>query len=446
MKIEVKKPSFNKLEVNVKKYQNNPNEMIQLAIDEVSSLGGGYVIIPAGIYISKPIYLKSNVCIKTKAGALVIFPKKKEWYKLQITEYEGVKRIRTISPINARNVNNIGIIGEGIFDGDGFSWRPLKSFKVPEKQFKKCLEKSNTFIPTKEGGIWYPSESSYELAINGDEPAPTEENLLKYAKNYDYFRPVMVSIVNCDKVILSGVTFKNSPAWNIHPLYTKNLTIKNCFIQNDFSAQNGDGIDIESCENVLIKGNKLAVGDDGICIKSGKNKEARLIKIPTKNVLIEDNLVLNAHGGIVIGSEMSRGVYDVYANNNTFIGTDIGLRFKTQLGRGGVVEKIYIKNTRMYDIKEEAIILTTGYELYRMENESRDIVKEIAEDDIPEFRNIYIENLDCLNAKKPIVIKGLPERKINHIYFKNLNIEAKEESNLTNYEDVYFTNCNIRVE
>lgn len=437
----MEKTSFRDFKIKID-YEKDKEEAIQKAIDKCHAAGGGYVIIPKGVYISKPIKLKSNVCLKTKEGSVVIFKKVKEWYPLILTEYEGVKRIRAISPISAYEATNIGIIGSGVFDGDGFNWRPLKQFKVTEKFFKKCLEISNdTLISTKEGYIWYPTKSSYELAIAGDEPKPTLENIDKYQDNYDYFRPVNVSLVKCDKVLLKGTTFRNSPAWNIHPLFTNNLIIDSCYIYNESYAQNGDGIDIESCQNVLIKNNVISVGDDGICLKAGKNREARLTPIPTKNVVIEGNKVFNAHGGIVFGSEMSRGIKGVIAKNNTFIGTDIGLRFKTQIGRGGVVENIKIKNTYMVDIINEAIIMTCGYELFRMKNESRDVVNNILEDDIPEFRNIVIEDLVCTNAKKAISLNGLEARPINNILFKNLTIKAKsgiEEKNVLNikYENV----------
>ena len=209
------------------------------------------------------------------------------------------------------------------------------------------------------------------------------------------------------------------------------------------NAQNGDGMDIESCQNVLIKNNIISVGDDGICLKSGKNREARLTPIPTKNVEIKGNIVYNAHGGIVFGSEMSRGIKDVYCKNNTFIGTDIGLRFKTQIGRGGVVCDIVIEDTYMHDISGEAIILTCGYELYRMANESRDIVNNILPDDIPEFTNIKITNLHCDGAKIGISMNGLEEKPINHIYFKDIYIKANEKMKEINTKDIYMDNVNI---
>ncbi len=430
------------MKINYKLYKE---DAIQKAIDVVASEGGGIVEIPKGIYISKPINIKSNVTIRTSKGTIVIFEKRKEWYPLIITEYEGTKRIRAISPISAYEASNISIVGKGVFDGDGFNWRSLKKFKVTDKFFNNnCLSVSpDTLIPTKEGGIWYPTKSSYDLAISGDEPEPTEENLIKYKDNYDYFRPVFVSLIKCDNVLLQGPCFRNSPAWNIHPLYTNNLVIRNCYIFNESYAQNGDGVDIESCQNVSIIDNVISVGDDGICLKAGKNREARLIDIPTKNVVIKGNKVFNAHGGIVFGSEMSRSIVDVYCDNNTFIGTDIGLRFKTQLGRGGVVSNIVINNTYMHDIIGEAIVMTCGYELYRMEHESRDVVNNILEDDIPEFKDIIIKNLYCSKAKIAISLNGLDIRPINNIKFSNLFIKSKVGIKELNTKDITYENVNI---
>ena len=145
-------------------------------------------------------------------------------------------------------------------------------------------------------------------------------------------------------MLIQGVTLKNSPAWNIHPLYCRNFTLEDAIVKNKFSAQNGDGIDLESCQNCEISRTIFEVGDDGICIKSGKNREARQKKIPTKNVWIHDCKVYDAHGGFVVGSEMSRGVENILVENCVFIGTDIGIRFKSALGRGGIVQNITIKN------------------------------------------------------------------------------------------------------
>ena len=164
----------------------------------------------------------------------------------------------------------------------------------------------------------------------------TEEALAAAAPYYDFYRPVMISLRHCKNVLLQGVTFMNSPAWNIHPYFCENLTVEHIQVRNPYYAQNGDGIDVESCTNVHIHHSVFETGDDAICMKSGKNAIARKIQGPCSNVYIHDCLVNEGHGGFVIGSEMSRGVKDILVENCTFVGTDVGVRMKSALGRGGV--------------------------------------------------------------------------------------------------------------
>ncbi|MFR4338189.1 MAG: glycoside hydrolase family 28 protein [Lachnospira pectinoschiza] len=230
---------------------------------------------------------------------------------------------------------------------------------------------------------------------------PTKSSLLGNEKNiqsdkdealeeardyYDFYRPVMVSLRHCTNVLLSGVTFMNSPAWNIHPFFCENVTIDNIKVRNPYYAQNGDGIDVESCTNVHIHHSVFETGDDAICIKAGKNAIARTIDGPCSNIYIHDCVVNEGHGGFVIGSEMSRGVKDILVENCTFIGTDVGVRIKSALGRGGVVENITIRNIDMVNIKGEAVILTMGYVLNLL-NRNETIAMD-NEEDVPYFRNI----------------------------------------------------------
>ena len=218
--------------------------------------------------------------------------------------------------------------------------------------------------------------------------------------------------------------------------------MENANIKNPAYAQNGDGIDLESCQNCEISNTVFAVGDDGICIKSGKNRKARETKIPTKNVWIHDCKVYNAHGGFVVGSEMSRGVSNILVENCIFAGTDIGVRFKSAIGRGGVVEDIKIKNIVMTDIIEEAFIFTMGYVLVNIEDENEGKVSYL-EDDIPEFKNIYLENIICHKAKTAIKINGLKELPIHDIYFNNVVVNAEKDLNLSLCKNINFTNTTI---
>ena len=343
---------------------------------------------------------------------------------------------RCNSPISAYKASNICITGKGTIDGDGFSWRPLKQFKVTKKFMDDCLKKSPYYIEGKEGIIWYPSKSSYEGCLLTE--AKMDLNIAQ--DYYDFFRPVLISLVECDHILLKDFISSNSPAWNIHPLFCDHLTMDNVIVKNEYYAQNGDGVDVESCTNVEIKNSTFEVGDDGICIKSGKNKKAREIKRPTKNVYIHDCMVYHAHGGIVIGSEMSRGIENLWCVNSTFVGTDIGIRFKSALGRGGIVKDIHIENINMIDIINEAMIFNMDYSLYKMDHEASDDIITSDPEDIPYFNDIYINNINCSNAKTALKVVGINEQTIDRIFISNSYISASNTYTLKKCGKIHCTN------
>lgn len=422
----------------------NNKSAIQKAIDNCSRNGGGIVLIPNGYFITGPIELKSGVDLHLEDNAFLQFTKSKEEYPLIWTNYEGQKRIRAISPISASNQKNIAITGKGTIDGNGFLWRGIKRFKLTDKEFARCMKLSPYFKETKEGGIWYPTKTVYEGALNG-EPDYDDPNALELAsKYYDLYRPVLLSLKHCDRVLIEDITIQNSPAWNVHPFFCTNFTLRNAKIRNKFSAQNGDGLDLESCKNCEIVGCIFEVGDDGICIKSGKNVEARQIKGACENVWIHNCKVFDAHGGFVVGSEMSRGVKNILVEDCSFIGTDIGVRFKSAIGRGGVVEDITIKNIYMANIIEEAFIFTMGYVLRNLETDRTDEVSSYVREDIPEFKNIAMENIVCRNAKMGIKIEGLRALPIHHLSFKNIEIEAENDIAISNAENIVMENVKIK--
>ena len=376
-------------------------------VKELSENGGGTIVIPKGIWASAPIRLLSDVSIRIESQGLLKFIKSKEDYPLIITNYEGQPCIRTVSPITAENAVNVAITGMGMVDGSGDEWRPVKKFKVTDKQWEQLLKKSDNVFETKETQIWMPTKSS--LLGNEKNIQSDKDEALEEARDYyDFYRPVMVSLRHCTNVLLSGVTFMNSPAWNIHPFFCENVTIDNIKVRNPYYAQNGDGIDVESCTNVHIHHSVFETGDDAICIKAGKNAIARTIDGPCSNIYIHDCVVNEGHGGFVIGSEMSRGVKDILVENCTFIGTDVGVRIKSALGRGGVVENITIRNIDMVNIKGEAVILTMGYVLNLL-NRNETIAMD-NEEDVPYFRNIDMDGIVCTDCKEFAKIESLNGR------------------------------------
>ena len=409
-------------------------DAINRAINYISEKGGGTVVIPEGIWFTAPIEIKSDVELRIEKNAILKFSKDIDQYPLIITNYEGQECIRAKSPITAENAINIGITGGGVIDGSGDLWRPVKQFKLTDRQWEALMKKSQYTIDTKEGGIWMPTESSFK----GNEhniQLDAENALEKASEYYDFYRPVMVSLRHCKRILLDGVTFMNSPAWNIHPFFCKNLTVRNVTVSNPYYAQNGDGIDVESCKKVHIHNCTFETGDDAICIKSGKNAEARTFEDPCENLYIHDCIVNEGHGGFVIGSEMSRDVKNILVENCTFAGTDVGIRIKSAMGRGGVVEDITIRNINMIDIKNEAVILTMGYVLNLLDK--NETIAQVDESDVPYFKNILIEQIECNGCDTAVKIEPISGREntISDITIKD-SVFAANKENVINGENI----------
>jgi polygalacturonase len=220
-------------------------------------------------------------------------------------------------------------------------------------------------------------------------------------------------------------------------------------VKNPWYAQNGDGIDVESCKNVLIENSIFDVGDDALCMKSGRDEEGRKRGMPTENVIIRGCIVYAAHGGFVIGSEMSGGVKNIYVSNCSFIGTDIGLRFKTARGRGGVVENIYINNIAMKDIVGEAILFDMYYmakDPIPLAGEKRELPKvetKPVDESTPQLRNFHVSNVYCNGAEKAVFIRGLPEMHIKNIVFQNMLLQAKNGVEIQEASNIQFKKVNI---
>jgi polygalacturonase len=399
------------------------------AIDALSKKGGGRVVIPRGTWFTGPVTLKSNIELFTEAGALVLFSPDKSLYPLVNTNFEGFKTYRCSSPINGRNLENISITGHGIFDGSGDAWRAVKKEKLTDSQWKKLVASGG--IVSENGKTWYPSQQFIAgekmASMNVPRNLRTRE---EFEQIRDFLRPVMVSLVSCRKVLIDGPTFQNSPAWCIHPLLCEDLTVRNTTVKNPWYSQNGDGIDIESCKNAVLYDSNFDCGDDAICIKSGKDKEGRDRGKPTENLVVKNCIVYHGHGGVTIGSEMSGGVRNMHVSNCTFLGTDVGLRFKSNRGRGGVVENIYISNIEMINIPTQAISFNLYYSgrsaSEDLEAGSSGAVEKLlpVTEETPQFKNIYIRNVNCKGALQAIQLQGLPEMNLEDVTLENIQMEA----------------------
>ncbi len=445
----IAQPQFKKDTFNVLNYGAKPDgvtlntKAINQAILDCSAKGGGVVLVPEGYWLTGPIKLQNNVNLHVKKSALLQFSKNLNDYKIVEGNYEGKPSARNESPIMGTNLTNIAVTGEGVIDGNGDAWRAVRKSDLTENEWRDKIASGGILSDDKR--TWYPTAKNKK---GHDDKASVllgpGIKLEDFEPIKDYLRPNLIVLNNCKNVLLEGVTFQNSPAWNVHPLMCENLTLRNLFIKNPDYAHNGDGADIESCKNVLIENCMFDVGDDAICIKSGKDEEGRKRGIATENVIIRNNTVYKGHGGFVVGSEMSGGARNIFVYDCTFMGTDKGIRFKTTRGRGGVVENIYIKNINMVDIVQEAIFFDMYYWVKSPQANEKTAIPPVTEE-TPTFKDVYIENIRCNGANKGIFVRGIPEMPVQNIHMKNLVLKADIGAEFKDAKGIYVTNAEFIV-
>jgi len=418
------------------------------AIEVLEKKGGGKLVVPAGVWFTGPIELKSNINLNLEKGALILFSPDFSLYPLVNTCFEGLSTRRCQSPISARNAVNVAITGEGSINGSGEAWRPLKKAKVTEIYWKNVVKSGGVL---KDPSYWFPSEKSLKGESVSDMNVPrgvlTDS---QWEDIRDFLRPAMINFIECKNVLLQGVLFENSPSWNLHPLMCTNVIIDNIFVRNPAYAQNGDGIDVESCKNVILVNSIFDVGDDAICIKSGKDEEGRKRARPTENMIVDNCKVFKGHGGFVVGSEMSGGVRNISVRNCQFLGTDVGLRFKSNRGRGGLVENIYISDIYMFDISTDSFLFDLYYNGKSASESLEDGDKAQTEvkipavtSETPSFRNIYVKNIVSRNAHRAMYFNGLPEMNISNINVQDAWITSEFGAELSESDGINFKNIHI---
>ncbi|NOU81507.1 glycoside hydrolase family 28 protein [Paenibacillus sp. LMG 31459] len=396
---------------------------IQDTLDACAAAGGGTVIIPPGIWRTGPLTLHSRINLHAERGALVCFEPDFALYPLLFSHYEGNAGWRCQAPLDGEGLSDVAITGEGIFDGSGEAWRPVKRFKMTELQWQSLIASGGVLDEQNE--MWWPSgealvgEAYYRRRL---EEGQTE--MEAYLPARAYLRPALLSLRNCKRVLLEGATFQNSPAWCLHPMGCEQVTVRHIQVRNPWYSQNGDGLDLESCTHALVEHCRFDVGDDAICLKSGKDEEGRRAGMPCQYITIRHCTVYHGHGGVVIGSEMSGGVHAVRVSDCLFIGTDIGLRFKSARGRGGVVEDIRMENIRMSGIIHEAVSFHMFYAGVEG-SEGHDEQSFPVTEETPQFRNITLRNITCHGAATALLVNGLPEMPLAELTVENFSAVSK---------------------
>jgi polygalacturonase len=409
---------------------------IQKALDTAGGAGGGQVLVPSGTFLTAPLELRSGVDLHLEPGALLTFSKNHTDYPLIVTSYEGRQTVICQAPIYGHDLHDISITGPGAIDGQGQTWRQVKRTKLTDQQWNDLVASGG--VTDDDQTTWWPSDTARtrmrDLFALRDKPGPPQP--ADYAPLRDLLRPNLILLDNCHHILLQDTTFRNSGSWNIHVLDSQDIKVEHANIFNEIWAQNGDGIDVDSCSNVIIENSTIHAGDDDICLKSGRDEAGRLHATPTQHVLVRNCDIGWGHGGIAIGSEMSGGVRDVEVYNCVMTGTDIPLRFKTTRGRGGVVENIRIHNIAISKVTQVCILFDMYYQ-------QRNPKPEPVSERTPIFRDITIKDVTCYSGKRAMSIRGLSELPMNNITIENVKLTCDNGASIADARD--FTLRNVQI-
>jgi polygalacturonase len=390
------------------------------AIQKCAANGGGKVVVPNGKYLTGPIHLESNVNLHLEDQAEILFSTNSKDYPLIHTSFEGTELMNYSPLIYARNKTNVAITGKGTLNGQAnnanwWSWCGNKRFGW-EKGQPSQLDPLNR-------------DNLVEMAEKG---IPVAERI--FGEGH-YLRPNFIEFFECNTVLVKDITVVNAPFWILHPLKSNNVIIDGVTVNSH--GPNNDGCDPEYSQNVIIRNCIFNTGDDCIAIKSGRDGDGRRVGIPSKNIIVQNCKMIDGHGGVVMGSEITAGVNNVYVENCVMDSPELerAIRIKTNSKRGGTTEDIFVRNIEVGTVKECVLRVTMFYDLYGNQNGNF----------VPTIRNISLENIKVKNGGKfGILADGYKESPIENITFKNVTI-AKVDSvySLKNVKNVNFINTYI---
>jgi polygalacturonase len=410
-------------------------KFINDAIHTCAAKGGGTVIIPAGMWLTGPVQLESNINLHLETGAMLLFTQSIDEYPL-FTRSKG-STYRRMPMISGSNLDNVAITGSGVVNGNGQYWRMVKKEKLTSRQWKDLVASGG--VVSADGKMWWPSKD----AMNGEQylkdlkkqnKKPSKEDI---AVTREYTRPVMVEFNNSKHLLLDGITFTNPPAWTITPIQCEDVVLRNIKIENEWWWQNADGLDISACHNVLVCNSIINAGDDAICLKPGSPSKAYKNGFSCENIVIADCTVFHGHGGFTIGSESYGGARNVFVKNLTCVGTDVGLRFKSVKGRGGVIENIFVDGVQMKDIANEAILFDMTYDgdaTIDISNKSR----------VPQFHGFDLQHIVCDGASNAMAIRGEPDVPVKGIKLHDASFITTRSFSLRYADGIDISNVTLK--
>jgi polygalacturonase len=394
------------------------------AITDCNEKGGGKVIVPRGTWFTGAIHLLSNVELHLEKGSEIVFSSNIVDYQPAVfSRFEGIELYNYSPLIYVANSENIAITGEGVLNGNAEKWFLWN--EAPSVISRKQGGKKNN-LPPKE----ISSKKIYEMGQNG---TAVEERMFGNGK--EFLQPSFLEFVNCKKISIEGIKMTNSPSWTIHPIYSSDITIKNISIDTD--GQNTDGIAVDSSRNILIEDSFFHAGDDAISIKSGKDRDGWRVGKPSENIIVRNCSVNGGHSAVAFGSEMSGDIRNVFVYNTDVNETDYGIRFKTMRGRGGVIEKIWVRKIAMDRITLDALQMEMNY---------RNPLPGYDKQNVPIIRDIEIKDITCKRARNAATLDGLSESPLEKITLEDFKIFSKGGIISNNVKIEKYQNIEIRTE
>lgn len=393
------------------------------AINDLASRGGGHLVVTAGVWVTGPIELKSNIDLHIEKDAIILFSSDKSLYPI-LPPDEGTGGALCTPPISASHQSNFSITGQGIIDGNGEAWRPVKRFKVSDAEWTRFKRLGLKEVQEGKSTVWYPTLGNKDGEI---------------ARK----RPRLIRFIGCTDFLIQGVIVQNSPSFHVNMILCRNFILDSVMVRCPWNAQNGDGIDLSSCRNALLTGCSVDAGDDAICMKSGIGDTGRR-RGPTSDIVIDGCTVFHGHGGFVIGSDTGGGMNNIAVRHCRFIDTDTGLRFKSGRDRGGKIRNVWVDDTVMCDIADEAILFDCYYQ--EKVGDAADVSAEPVTADTPEFSHIRINHITCTDAGRAIVIKGLPESRVKDVTISNCSIKSRRGVVINHADGITLDNLTLKIE
>jgi polygalacturonase len=385
-----------------------------------AAAGGGIIRVEPGVWRTGPLELFSDTTLLLDKGALISFIPEAARYRPVKTRWEGVECYAMHPCVFAAAAARVRIAGKGVLDGSGQVWwetlreKRRRSQAGPETPEELALARLNPDFAAQPGG-------------GG-------------GRNIQFLRPPLVQFFNCTDAAIEGLELRNSPFWTLHPVYCSRLSVRDLTIVNPVDAPNTDGIDLDSCEDVLIENCRLSVGDDGIALKSGSGGDGIRAARPCRRVQVRRCVVEQGHGGIVIGSETAGGVYEVLAEDCLFRGTDRGIRIKTRRGRGGAIHDLEFRNINM----ENNLCPLTINMFYRCGVDPGDDC--FSQDPwplnaaTPSVKNITISGIRAAGCRASAgFIAGLPESPVERLSLRDCEFSIDESAGVSPNESDMFT-------